>query len=373
MKLNNNFDWEFYTSYYSDLNHLNTYERAHGHWVKFGKNENRLINKEQLNQQNKKILIVTSFNERGLKEYAKDFLNTYNLPFDLAVYSEDKIDLSEFKIDNLKFENLFDDKEFENFIKRDPPTEFTSRRNYGKCDRNCPKYCFEHAYNVANHLSMNVCRKAKNAWKEFGIRVPKCIKPRVSALEGLCLDCLGPEKHVKECKKFSFKVFAQRNAILKYKNDYDYLLWIDADCVFNNVPDRNFYNLVKNTIKGNMLGFMRRPTYSECGFMIFNLKHKYLLEYYKDVSNIWLSDEIYYTQQNHDSFIMDLIRERLEKKYKTILHTDIASYGKNKGIVMHGDGHILELTRFIYYFYHHKGSRKFLTLDEKKLVNKNFT
>ena len=171
----------------------------------------------------------------------------------------------------------------------------------------------------------------------------------------------------------NIREFYQRNAILKYKNDYDYLLWIDADCVFNNVPDRNFYNLIKTTIKDNMLGFMRRPTYSECGFMIFNLKHKYLLEYYKDVSNIWLSNDIYYTQQNHDSFIMDLIRERLEKKYKTILHVDIASYGKDKGIEMHGDGHILELTPFIYYFYHHKGSRKFLTLDEKKLVNKNFT
>ena len=28
------------------------------------------------------------------------------------------------------------------------------------------------------------------------------------------------------------------------------------------------------------------------------------------------SHEIYYTQQNHDCWIMDMIRERLEKKYK---------------------------------------------------------
>ena len=372
--MENNFDWKFYTSHYSDLKHFDTYEKAYNHWVTYGKNENRVINKKLLDEQNKKILIVTSFNDRGLKEYAKDFLNTYNLPFDLVVYSEDEVDLSEFKIKNLKFENLYDDKEFENFIKSDPPTEFTSRRNYDKCDENCSEYCFEHSHNIRNKVHrLNVCRKAKNAFKEFGIRIPKCFNPRVSALEGLCIDCLGPEKHVKECKKFSFKVFAQRNAILKYKNDYDYLLWIDADCVFNDVPNENFYNLIKNTTNDKMLGFMRRPTYSECGFMIFNLKHKYLPEYYNDVSNIWLSGEIYYAQQNHDSFIMDLIRERLEKKYKTILHTDLALFGKNKGIELGGEGHILELTEFIYYFYHHKGSRKFLTLDEKKSVNKNFT
>ena len=371
--IKDDFDWKFYTSFYSDFSHLNTHKKAYSHWLTHGKTENRLINEKLLDEQNKKIIIVTSFNERGLKEYARDFLITYNLPFDLVVYSEDKLDLREYKVKNLKFENLYEDKQFENFIKSDPPTEFTSRRNYDRCNDDCPFYCFEHQFNISGEISpLKKCIISEVSWNKFKIKVPKCGKTRVSALEGRCVDCLGTEKHVKECKKFSFKVFAQKNAFLKYKNDYDYLLWIDADCVFNNVPNRNFYNLIKSNIKNNMLGFMRRPTYSECGFMIFNLKHKYLSEYYKDVSNIWLSNEIYYTQQNHDSFIMDLIRERLEKKYKTILHVDIASYGKDKGIVMQ-NMQILELTQFIYYFYHHKGPRKFLTLDEKKLVNNNFT
>ena len=169
MNLKNNFDWTFYTSYYSDLKDLNTYEMAYNHWIKFGKKENRLINEKLLDEQNKKILIVTSFNDRGLKEYAGDFLNTYNLPFDLVVYSEDKVDLSEFKIKNLKFENLYDDKEFENFIKSDPPTEFTSRRNYDKCDENCPEYCFEHQFNINGKVTNGFCKKAKKLMQDLEI------------------------------------------------------------------------------------------------------------------------------------------------------------------------------------------------------------
>ena len=322
----------------------------------------------EISNQKKKILILTSFNEKCLKEYAKDFLNTYNLPFDLVIYSEDELDLSEFKIKNLKLENLYDDKEFENFIKSDPPEEFTSRRSSKKCNKNCPDYCFEHQFNIDKKVSKNKrCKKAVNQLKKNGIEIPTCFNSRVSAIDGLCLNCLGPENHSKECKKFSFKVFSQKNAISKYKNDYEYLLWIDADCIFNDVPTDEFYNLVKTTIEDKMIGFMRRPTYSECGFLIYNLNHQYLTEYYDSVSNIYLSNEIYYTQQNHDSFIMDLIRERIEKKYKTKIHVDIALPGKNNGIKCDKKGNILELTKFVRYFYHHKGDKKFLSLEEKKL------
>jgi hypothetical protein len=40
----NNFDWKFYIGYYGDLRKagINTEQKALEHWVKFGKNENRL-------------------------------------------------------------------------------------------------------------------------------------------------------------------------------------------------------------------------------------------------------------------------------------------------------------------------------------------
>ncbi len=43
-KINNidNFDWEFYISYYPDLNKLNSYELAYRHWCRYGKKEGRI-------------------------------------------------------------------------------------------------------------------------------------------------------------------------------------------------------------------------------------------------------------------------------------------------------------------------------------------
>ena len=358
-EIKDNFDWDFYTSFYSDLSHLNTPEKAYNHWITYGKNENRISNKKSLIKN--KCLIVTSFNQKGLNDYAKDFLNTYNLPFDLAVYSEDKLDLSDYNIKNLKFENLFDDIQFEQFINGDPPAEFESRRNYDTCNENCSEFCYEHiGPDLKNIDPLKICPHCD------GNRI------RLSAIMAHCMQCSGIERHVKECKKFSFKLFAQMNAIKKYKNNYEYILWIDADCVFNNVSTDDFSKLVKDIMGDKMMGcLIRYKTYTETGFMIYNINNKYLDEYFSEIRKIYLSHEIYYTQQNHDCWIMDMIRERLEKKYKEIIHIDLSNSFLTKK-KKEGNKHILPNTPFIKYFYHHKGPRKLLSYKEKKSINEKF-
>ncbi len=42
-----NFDWRFYVDCYPDLNHVSSYQQAYHHWLKLGKQEGRIVSKEQ--------------------------------------------------------------------------------------------------------------------------------------------------------------------------------------------------------------------------------------------------------------------------------------------------------------------------------------
>ncbi len=42
------FDWNFYVEYNEDLSNLSSYEEAHAHWLKYGKQEGRIFSKKQL-------------------------------------------------------------------------------------------------------------------------------------------------------------------------------------------------------------------------------------------------------------------------------------------------------------------------------------
>ena len=166
----------------------------------------------------KKVLAITSFSQKGLDEYAKDFLATYNLPCDLLVYSEDKINLDSYEVKKLKaVEYLFDDVEFKTFIENEGPEEFTSRSKfYQECNENCNKVCFEH-FN-------------KGSCNGFVCKTVGCNNAGVSARTMKCIKCIGRKTHIKEAKTFSFKVFSQMNAILKYKDEYDYMIYFRGTC-----------------------------------------------------------------------------------------------------------------------------------------------
>ena len=52
--LNNNFDWKYYTSKYSDLRGIRTQQLALKHWLNHGIHEGRLCNKD-MEQEKQKI------------------------------------------------------------------------------------------------------------------------------------------------------------------------------------------------------------------------------------------------------------------------------------------------------------------------------
>jgi len=193
-----------------------------------------------------KILVITSFNEKLYNEYAHRFLKTYNWPFDLKIYSENKFNIA-YK-DHKVIELGQDSK---NFVQR------------------------------------NKNRPVKDFWVD-GVR-------------------------------FSYKVYSVIESGLQAINDnnYDILIWVDADSVFHNPLTIDFIN--KHIYKENsMMTYLGRGCmYSECGFLSWNLKHKDTKNYFEAMKKMYNEDLIYNEKEYHDSYIWDLIRIRFEKEHNT--------------------------------------------------------
>ena len=190
-----------------------------------------------------KVLVITSFNKKLYDEYAHRFVNTYNWPFDLKIYTELK-----FKIDNEKFEIIELEQDSKNFVER------------------------------------NKNKSVKDFWVD-GVR-------------------------------FSYKVYSVIQAALK--KEYDILIWVDADSVFYKPLTLEFIkqNLFKENCMMTYLG--RGEHYSECGFLLWNLKHKDTQDYFNEMKSMYNNDLIYNEREQHDSYIWDLVRKKFERERNTM-------------------------------------------------------
>ena len=297
----------------------------------------------------KDICVITSVSQAYLERCGKHFLSTYNLPFKLIVYSEDKIDLSEYK--NVSYEYLYSDKKFEYFINNSNPNEFENKYIKTKRNKECFKECFEHPSPL---ISRRICKT-------------KGCKRNVRTLETKCIQHYGGGiSFVKSTKKFSYKVFSVYNAVIKYADIYKYIIWLDADIVFrkNKIKKFNANFIRKNIVNKDpnfMMAFLKRYfTYSECGFFVLNLRNKITLTYCKSVVNSYLDGDVYYFQQNHDSFIWDLFRNRFIKKYD-IKNIDLTDGYCEKNNIKGQNINVLEKTKYDKFFFHAKGGLKDIT------------
>ena len=116
--------------------------------------------------------------------------------------------------------------------------------------------------------------------------------------------------------RFSYKVYSVLQA--STKKEYDILIWVDADSVFYKPLTIEFIkqNLYKEDCMMTYLG--RGEYYSECGFLLWNLKHRDTQDYFKQMKNMYDNDLIYNEREQHDSYIWDLIRKKLEKEKETM-------------------------------------------------------
>ena len=180
-----------------------------------------------------KILVVTTYNNKLLQEYAYRFESTFCWPFDKKVYNEDGDFYT--KVPQLK--------------------KFVERNKH----RPAPHY----------------------------------------AVDGV---------------RFSYKVYAYTDAILKNES-YDGIIGIDADSVFYKPIDVEW--LKKHIHRDEcMMSYLGRPTnYSECGFLYFNMRNPYTKPFAREMQKMYDEDLIYKEQQQHDSYIWDIVRVRVERNY----------------------------------------------------------
>ena len=146
--------------------------------------------------------------------------------------------------------------------------------------------------------------------------------------------------------RFSYKVYAYTQAILTTK-DCDGLIFIDADSVFYKKIDEKWVK--KHLHKEDcMITYLGRPTYSECGFLYFNMKHYFIKQFAIDMRKMYDDNLLFKEDQLHDSWIFDVVRNRLEKRYGV----------KNYDIGDERVGHVQSRSILGKIYDHTKGNRK---------------
>lgn len=122
--------------------------------------------------------------------------------------------------------------------------------------------------------------------------------------------------------RFSFKPFSIFHALDFIPENLDCLIWTDSDlrCKKNFNADNLIEFMPKDLELMSYLG--RKNSYSECGFLSFNLKNEMTISYIKRMIEIYETGEIFSLEQWHDSFIWDWARKDFElnkgAKFKNI-------------------------------------------------------
>ena len=97
-----------------------------------------------------------------------------------------------------------------------------------------------------------------------------------------------------------------------------------------------------------MMTYLGRPVYTECGFLYFNMAHSYVKVYAAEMEQMYTEDKIYKEQQQHDSWIWDIVRKRFETKHGVENH----NIGDNQ------NGHVQARSILGPVYDHTKGLRK---------------
>jgi hypothetical protein len=110
--------------------------------------------------------------------------------------------------------------------------------------------------------------------------------------------------------RFSHKSFAVFDASVKCKADI--LCWLDADIlVFDEIPRAFLEELVP---PDHLLGYLKRPKYSECGFIAYNLRHPSSRDFFSEFKALYTTDRLFREQEYHDSWLFDVVRKRFERR-----------------------------------------------------------
>ena len=129
--------------------------------------------------------------------------------------------------------------------------------------------------------------------------------------------------------RFSFKPFSIHHCLDYLPENITHLIWTDADlrCKKNFSTNDLVKFLPDDDQVMSYLG--REGSYSECGFLGFNLKNPETIKYINRVIEIYVTGEIFSLEQWHDSYIWDYVRIEFQKSYNTKFK-DISGDGASK-------------------------------------------
>jgi hypothetical protein len=167
-------------------------------------------------------------------------------------------------------------------------------------------------------------------------------------------DQQNPKELHQGAVRFSYKTFSIINACLN--SGADYIIWLDADTFTHSKVTMEFLlSLVDPKKYLTYLG--RDNNYSECGFVIYNVKHPANRMFMESWKLLYTSDNLFKLAQWHDSYVFDFLRIHYENNH-VISNTNLSPWGKDYD-------HVFINSVLGEYIDHMKGDRK----DEGKSNN----
>ena len=146
--------------------------------------------------------------------------------------------------------------------------------------------------------------------------------------------------------RFAHKSFAIFDAARR--TDADTLIWVDADTRF--FADVDMAELAALAPPDSAVSCLRRPNHSECGFVVYNLRHPETRRLLDEFEAMYSQDLLFAEREFHDSFLFDVVRVRAEAR------------GARTHDIAEGAGarasHVLINSRLGRFMDHMKGDRK---------------
>ena len=156
-------------------------------------------------------------------------------------------------------------------------------------------------------------------------------KKKFENYENECQKKLNDFTYLYQCIKFSKKVFT----ILHEEQNCseDYLIWMDSDIVCEKkitisnlkllINDNCFFSFLGRNYLKKKDSISEIKMHPECSFMIFNLKHKKRIKFFSFLKNYYLKGKVFKEDQWHDSYIFDVIKDKILLKKEQLNITDI--------------------------------------------------
>lgn len=146
--------------------------------------------------------------------------------------------------------------------------------------------------------------------------------------------------------RFSHKSYAIFDAARR--TDADALIWIDADTRF--FADVDMAELAALAPPDSAVSCLRRPGHSECGFVVYNLRHPETRRLLAEFEAMYSQDLFLAEREFHDSYLFDVVRQRAEKR-----GAQVHDIGEGVGWRAR---HVLINSRLGRFMDHMKGDRK---------------